>query len=128
LEELNGFFCDIGAAICDLLTDLNLIYLKKIYDNSKFYWKNIKPVHIINTFRRCKSRFVGVDAIAPEFLKKALSCILSVVAHIFNFCLSADVYPGCGALLLFIQFLRSKILLLCLITGQSPYYVLSPRS
>jgi len=62
LEEVNGFFCDVGAAIGNPLADSIPIHLgETIYDDSKFYWKNIEPVHIINTLMRCKYRSIGVD-------------------------------------------------------------------
>jgi len=56
LEKLNGFFCDVEATIGNPLTNLNPIYLgETTYDDSRFYWKNIESVHIINALRRCKS-------------------------------------------------------------------------
>jgi len=125
VEELNEFFCDIGVTINDPLMDLNPIYLEEVTYNFKFYWNNIKPVHIVKALRRCKSGSVGVNGIAPELLNKTLPYILPVT-HIFNFCLSAGVYPDSWstAIIYPIPTIKNPS---ALITGQFPYCVQFPR-
>jgi len=34
---------------------------KMIYNDSKFYWRKIEPMHIISTLRRCKSGSVDMN-------------------------------------------------------------------
>ncbi|XP_024868283.1 uncharacterized protein LOC112452356 [Temnothorax curvispinosus] len=94
IEELNEHFSGSSPSINRDEDVGNGYYLGEgEYSDIKFYWKHIEPTHVLKALKDNKSEAVGDKGLLPKLIKIGLPCILSVIVHIFNYCLEEEVYP-----------------------------------
>lgn len=92
-DELNTYFASVSTrstyspAGCFILNDL-------CYDDSKFYWKDIDIMSIIEVVERVSSGSVGVDSLPAKLIKIARPFIAPYLGHIFNYSLQDGVFPN----------------------------------
>lgn len=56
---------------------------EETYSDTKFYWKNIEPQHVIKALMRDRSDTIGEDDISHELIMMAVPGVLPAVTH-FN--------------------------------------------
>ncbi|XP_020297639.1 uncharacterized protein LOC109862120 [Pseudomyrmex gracilis] len=81
---------------------------EELYDDTKFYWKDIGIGDICNVIKNIKSGAVGVDGLSVEFLRMALPSILPIIEHIFNFCTLNGVFPTIWKTAIITQFVEEN--------------------
>lgn len=95
-EDINNFFINISSASAP---DRDLIetFLSSKLNNDglpEFKFSVITEHDILNNLTSIKSRAVGVDQISVEMLLRCCPHILTVLKHIFDFCILFNVYPN----------------------------------
>lgn len=71
------------------------VYLgEEVYDDEKFYWKNITPQEVDRALRKGRSDAIGCDDLPLSLIVKALPSIMPILTHLFNYCLIYGVFPN----------------------------------
>jgi len=88
------FFVDNATTLTDVDAGSEAIYLgEETYNDVKLYWTNIESLRVIRALKANKSEAEGVDGLTSNLILRALPCLLPMITHIFNHCLSYGVYP-----------------------------------
>ena len=61
--------------------------------DDKFYFKNITPLDVSNTFKLITSQSVGTDSISLRMLKPLIDILLPSLCHLFNYSLQCSCFP-----------------------------------